>query len=144
MGVGPIAEPPASHRCADWRQGTAHPENERDRLHLRGLLPPRISSVERQVRPAPCFAAPPRAPLPLMSPQPPSRPHPHLSGHAPRAQMKNVMSEYEKGHAARAASDPDDKIIRAGVNPDNIRKWKVLQVGARPAGGALLRTATGV
>eukprot|EP00873_Tetraselmis_striata_P025565 jgi/Tetstr1/445829/TSEL_033470.t1 len=72
-----------------YNKGTAHPENERDRLHLRGLLPPRISSLERQ--------------------------------------MKNLMSEYEKGHAARAASDPDDKIIRAGVNPDNIRKWKVLQ-----------------
>ena len=37
------------------------------------------------------------------------------------------MEEYEKGWAARAASDPEDEIIRSGVNPDNIRKWKVLQ-----------------
>ena len=38
-----------------------------------------------------------------------------------------VMEEYEKGWAARAASDPEDEIIKSGVNPDNIRKWKVLQ-----------------
>ena len=23
--------------------------------------------------------------------------------------------------------EPDDEIIKSGVNPDNIRKWKVLQ-----------------
>jgi len=71
-----------------YNKGTAHPENERDRLCLRGLLPPRYATLDLQVA--------------------------------------NLMREYEKGYAARAATDPDDKIIKSGVNPDNIRKWKML------------------
>ena len=38
-----------------------------------------------------------------------------------------IMSEYETGWAARAAADPDDEIIKSGVNPENIRRWNVLQ-----------------
>ena len=35
------------------------------------------------------------------------------------------MDEYNKGWAVRAEQEPDDEIIRSGVSPDNIRKWKV-------------------
>ena len=38
-----------------------------------------------------------------------------------------VMTEFNTGWAARAASDPNDEIIKSGVNPDDIRKWNVLQ-----------------
>ena len=53
-----------------------------------------------------------------------------------------LMAEYRQGWAARAEQEPDDEIIKSGVNPDNIRlvssqklkfelchdrKWKVLQ-----------------
>merc|ERR1712089_13873 len=37
------------------------------------------------------------------------------------------MAEYRQGWASRAAEEPNDEIIKSGVNPDNIRKWKVLQ-----------------
>ena len=37
------------------------------------------------------------------------------------------MREYRQGWATRAAQEPDDEIIKSGVNPDNIRKWNVLQ-----------------
>merc|ERR1719228_1816338 len=37
------------------------------------------------------------------------------------------MAEYRQGWASRAQQEPDDEIIKSGVNPDNIRKWKVLQ-----------------
>lgn len=42
-------------------------------------------------------------------------------------QEQVIMEEYEKGWAARAEQDPEDEIIKSGVSPDNIRKWKVLQ-----------------
>jgi len=42
-------------------------------------------------------------------------------------QEDNIMAEYKQGWATRAAEEPDDEIIKSGVNPDNIRKWKVLQ-----------------
>jgi len=42
-------------------------------------------------------------------------------------QEENIMAEYKQGWATRAAEEPDDEIIKSGVNPDNIRKWKVLQ-----------------
>ena len=38
-----------------------------------------------------------------------------------------VMQEFNTGWATRAASDPNDEIINSGVNPDDIRKWTVLQ-----------------
>lgn len=38
-----------------------------------------------------------------------------------------IMEEYRQGWAARAETEPDDEIIKSGVSPDNIRKWKVLQ-----------------
>ena len=31
------------------------------------------------------------------------------------------MNEYRQGWATRAAEEPDDEIIKSGVNPDNIR-----------------------
>jgi hypothetical protein len=31
------------------------------------------------------------------------------------------MAEYRQGWATRAAEEPDDEIIKSGVNPDNIR-----------------------
>ena len=31
------------------------------------------------------------------------------------------------GHGLTTAQEPDDEIIKSGVSPDNIRKWKVLQ-----------------
>ncbi len=49
-----------------------------------------------------------------------------------RFQMEFIMAEYEEGYASRAARDPGDKSIKSGVNPDNIRKWKVLQVSFLP------------
>ena len=42
-------------------------------------------------------------------------------------QEANIMREFHQGWAARAAQEPDDEIIKSGVNPDNIRKWMVLQ-----------------
>jgi len=42
-------------------------------------------------------------------------------------QEKVIMDEYELGWADRAEREPDDEIIKSGVSPDNIRKWKVLQ-----------------
>jgi len=42
-------------------------------------------------------------------------------------QEENIMAEYQQGWATRAAEEPEDEIIKSGVNPDNIRKWKVLQ-----------------
>ena len=40
-------------------------------------------------------------------------------------QEQVIMDEYNKGWAVRAEQEPDDEIIRSGVSPDNIRKWKV-------------------
>ena len=31
------------------------------------------------------------------------------------------MAEYRQGWTTRAAEEPDDEIIKIGVNPDNIR-----------------------
>jgi hypothetical protein len=31
------------------------------------------------------------------------------------------MAEYRQGWTTRAAQEPDDEIIKSGVNPDNIR-----------------------
>jgi len=42
-------------------------------------------------------------------------------------QKEVLMAEYRQGWASRAAQEPNDEIIKSGVNPDNIRKWKVLQ-----------------
>jgi len=38
-----------------------------------------------------------------------------------------LMAEYMQGWAARAEQEPDDEIIKSGVNPDNIRLAKCLQ-----------------
>jgi hypothetical protein len=42
-------------------------------------------------------------------------------------QERVILEEYHKGWALRAEQEPEDEIIQSGVNPDNIRKWKVLQ-----------------
>lgn len=42
-------------------------------------------------------------------------------------QEANVMREFNQGWAMRAAQEPEDEIINSGVNPDDIRKWNVLQ-----------------
>jgi len=42
-------------------------------------------------------------------------------------QEQIIMEEYRSGWAHRAEMEPNDEIIKSGVNPDNIRKWKVLQ-----------------
>ena len=36
------------------------------------------------------------------------------------------MREFNQGWALRAALEPEDEIINSGVNPDDIRKWMVL------------------
>ena len=43
------------------------------------------------------------------------------------AQEEKVLREFREGWATRAANEPEDEIIKSGVSPDNIRKWKVLQ-----------------
>jgi len=42
-------------------------------------------------------------------------------------QEANIMREFNQGWAVRAAQEPEDEIINSGVNPDDIRKWTVLQ-----------------
>ena len=42
-------------------------------------------------------------------------------------QEEIIMREYNSGWAARAAANPDDEILKSGVDPDDIRKWNVLQ-----------------
>jgi len=78
-----------------FNKGLGFPHSERDRLSIRGLVPPTRLELEEQ--------------------------------------EKVIMDEYNLGWAARAErgiyrdTEPDDEIIKSGVNPDNIRKWKVLQ-----------------
>jgi len=72
-----------------FNKGLGFPRTERDRLGIRGLVPP--STLDQ------------------------------------REQGEVIMAEYREGWAARAEKEPDDEIIRSGVKPDNIRKWKVLQ-----------------
>jgi len=72
-----------------FNKGLGFPRTERDRLGIRGLVPPSTLNM---------------------------------------AQQEDVlMAEYRQGWASRAAQEPNDEIIKSGVNPDNIRKWKVLQ-----------------
>lgn len=72
-----------------FNKGLGFPPSERDRLGIRGLVPPTRLDLPEQER--------------------------------------VIMEEYDLGWAARAEREPDDEIIKSGVNPDNIRKWKVLQ-----------------
>lgn len=72
-----------------FNKGLAFPLAERDRLGIRGLVPPTTLEMDEQ--------------------------------------EEYIMAEYLQGWAARAEQEPDDEIISSGVNPDNIRKWKVLQ-----------------
>jgi len=72
-----------------FNKGLGFPRTERDRLGLRGLVPPSTLEMSEQ--------------------------------------EEVLMAEYRQGWASRAAQEPNDEIIKSGVNPDNIRKWKVLQ-----------------
>jgi len=72
-----------------FNKGLGFPNTERDRLGIRGLVPPSTLTMGEQ--------------------------------------EEVLMAEYKKGWASRAAEEPNDEIIKSGVNPDNIRKWKVLQ-----------------
>ena len=72
-----------------FNKGLGFPRTERDRLGIRGLVPP--STLDQA------------------------------------EQGEVIMAEYREGWAARAEKEPDDEIIKSGVKPDNIRKWKVLQ-----------------
>lgn len=72
-----------------FNKGLGFPKSERDRLGIRGLVPPTTLNMTEQ--------------------------------------EDVLMAEYNMGWAARAEQEPDDEIIKSGVNPDNIRKWKVLQ-----------------
>jgi len=74
---------------AVYNKGLSFKRSERDRLALRGIVPPALYTLQEQTN--------------------------------------IIMDEFEKGWAARAAQDPEDEIIKSGVNPDFIRKWKVLQ-----------------
>jgi len=72
-----------------FNKGLGFPRTERDRLGIRGLVPPSTLNMTEQ--------------------------------------EEVLMAEYRQGWASRAAQEPNDEIIKSGVNPDNIRKWKVLQ-----------------
>ncbi|XP_023348002.1 NAD-dependent malic enzyme 59 kDa isoform, mitochondrial isoform X2 [Eurytemora carolleeae] len=72
-----------------FNKGLGFPKSERDRLGIRGLVPPTQLNLSEQ--------------------------------------ESVIMEEFKLGWAARAEREPDDEIIKSGVNPDNIRKWKVLQ-----------------
>jgi len=86
-----IVRKKGKHLLSDpiFNKGLGFPMTERDRLSIRGLVPPTRLELEEQ--------------------------------------EGVIMEEYVQGWAARAEREPDDEIIKSGVNPDNIRKWKVLQ-----------------
>ncbi|CAM9795216.1 unnamed protein product [Pylaiella littoralis] len=70
-------------------KGTAFLWSERERFHLRGLLPARMVTMEEQ--------------------------------------EAKVLEEYREGAWDKAARDPNDEMVQAGLTPDNIRKWEYLK-----------------
>ncbi|CBN77654.1 malate dehydrogenase [Ectocarpus siliculosus] len=70
-------------------KGTAFLWSERERFHLRGLLPARMVTMEEQTA--------------------------------------KVLEEYREGSWDKAARDPNDEMVQAGLTPDNIRKWEYLK-----------------
>nr|AIT70130.1 malic enzyme [Dictyopteris undulata] len=69
-------------------KGTAFSRSERERFHLRGLLPARMATMEEQT--------------------------------------SKVLAEFREGAWDKAARDPDDEMVSAGLTPDNIRKWEYI------------------
>lgn len=69
-------------------KGSAFLRSERERFHLRGLLPHKYVSLEEQVT--------------------------------------KTLDEFREGMWDQAARDPGDEMIKAGLTPDNIRKWRFL------------------
>nr|AIT70123.1 malic enzyme [Desmarestia viridis] len=70
-------------------KGTAFLWSERERFHLRGLLPARMVTMEEQT--------------------------------------EKVLGEFREGAWDKAARDPNDEMVSAGLTPDNIRKWEYLK-----------------
>ena len=64
------------------------PHEERERLDIRGLVPPALLDLNQQ--------------------------------------SDMIMKEYEHGIMHMAESDPSDEIMKSGVTPTMIRKWKLL------------------
>lgn len=64
------------------------PHEERERLDIRGLVPPALLDLDQQ--------------------------------------SEIIMKEYEHGIMHMAESDPSDEIMKSGVTPTMIRKWKLL------------------
>ncbi|CAM9116094.1 unnamed protein product [Chrysoparadoxa australica] len=69
-------------------KGAAFLWSERERFHLRGLLPPRMVHMDHQVN--------------------------------------KMMAEFREGVWDQAARDPNDEMVQAGLEADNIRKWRFL------------------
>ncbi|CAN0147411.1 unnamed protein product [Ascophyllum nodosum] len=69
-------------------KGTAFLWSERERFHLRGLLPSRMMTMDDQT--------------------------------------DRVVAEFREGAWDKAARDPNDEMVSAGLTPDNIRKWEFL------------------
>eukprot|EP00903_Cladosiphon_okamuranus_P012961 g12100.t1 len=70
-------------------KGTAFLWSERERFHLRGLLPARMVTMAEQ--------------------------------------EEKVLEEFREGAWDKAAKDPNDEMVQAGLTPDNIRKWEYLK-----------------
>ena len=64
------------------------PHEERERLDIRGLVPPAMLNLEQQ--------------------------------------SEMIMKEYDQGIMNLAENDPTEEIMKSGVTPTMIRKWKLL------------------
>ena len=96
-----------------FNKGLGHPRSERDRLSIRGLLPSQV-----------CLPQSSQSSLILTEL---TRRRRCVQVLDVKDQEANIMREFHQGWAARAAQEPEDEIIKSGVNPDNIRQWMVLQ-----------------
>ena len=96
-----------------FNKGLGHPRSERDRLSIRGLLPSQVHLPQRSQS------------SPILTEL--TRRRRCVQVLDVKDQEANIMREFHQGWAARAAQEPEDEIIKSGVNPDNIRQWMVLQ-----------------